>query len=109
MKLNRIIAYLIGGLVLAASFPVYMEYIHWLGFPDGFITELEYAERRLAYLFIGISLISGSCFLYLGAVGSRKKIGKQLSAAIILYLAAITSISLMDYYYRSHLAGSAGG
>jgi hypothetical protein len=86
-----------------------MGYVHWLGFPDGFISELGYAERRLAYILIGISVISGSCFIYLGREGGRKAVGKRLSAAIILYLVSIISISLIDYYYRLHLTDSAGG
>lgn len=109
MRLNRIFAYVIGCVALALSFLVYMEYIHMLGFPDGFITELGYAERRLARIFIGISFVLGSCFIYLGWVASRKEIGKKLSAAIVAYLIFIVSISLIDYYYRSHLMGSAGG
>jgi hypothetical protein len=86
-----------------------MEYIHMLGFPDGFITELGYAERRLAHIFIGTSVILGSCFIYLGGIGSRRNIGKKLYAAIFLYLISIISMSLMDYYYHLHLTDSAGG
>lgn len=109
MKSNRVIAYLIGGIVLAAALPVYVGYIDGLGFPDGFITELEYAERRLAYVFIGISIVLGACFIYLGKVASRKKVGKQLCAAIILYLLSVIVVSLLDYYYRLHLTDGGGG
>jgi hypothetical protein len=109
MKLNRIIAYLIGCLTLVSSFPVYMEYIYQLGFPDGYITELGYAERRLAYIYIGISFILGLSFIYLGTAGARKRIGKQLSAATILYLLSVVSIYLIDYYYRLHLDNGVGG
>lgn len=109
MKLNRIVAYLIGCIALASSLLVYMEYIHMLGFPDGFISELGYAERRLASIFIGISVVLGSCFIYLGGVGSRKEIGKKLSTAIILYLISIMSIAVIDYYYRLHLMDGGGG
>jgi predicted small integral membrane protein len=109
MKLNRIVAYLIGCVVIAFSFHIYLEYIHWLGFPDGFITELGDAQRRLAYIFIGISVMLGSCFIYLGAIGLRKAIGRRLWAAIILYIISIISVYLIDYYYRSHLTGGSGG
>jgi hypothetical protein len=105
----RIVAYLMGGLALVASFLVYTEYIHQLGFPDGFITELGYAERRLAYLFIGISLLFGVGFIYLGQIASRREIGKKLAAAFILYLIFILTIVLIDCYYRLHLMGSSGG
>ena len=109
MKLNRIIAYLIGCLVLASSFFVYIEYIHLLGFPDGFITELEYAERKLAYLLIAIDIIFGSWFIYLGKLASKKKISKKLSTAIFLYLIFLVSIFFVDRYYKLHLVNSAGG
>jgi hypothetical protein len=109
MKMNRVFAYLIGCIAFASSFPMYMKYIHFLGFPDGFITELGYSERRLAQIFIGISVILGSYFIYLGRMASRKEIGKKLPAAIFLYLISIITISLIDYYYHLHLMGSAGG
>jgi hypothetical protein len=86
-----------------------MEYIYQLGFPDGHITELGYAERRLAYIFIGISFILGSFFIYLGTVGARKQIAKSLSAIIILYLLSVVGIYLLDYYYRLHLDNGVGG
>ena len=105
----RIVAYLMGGLAFVASFLIYLEYIHWLGFPDGFITEVGYAERRLAYLFIGISLLFGMCFIYLGHIAPRMKIRKKLAATLILYLISILTIALIDYSYRVHLMGSTGG
>jgi hypothetical protein len=80
-----------------------------LGFPDGFLTELEYAERRLAQIFIVISVIVGAGFFYLGTIALRKEIGKKLSAAIVLYLIFVISLSLIDYYYRLHLTDGAGG
>jgi hypothetical protein len=109
MKSYRLLAYLIGCGALAASFLIYMEYVYMLGFPDGFITELEQAQRRLAYIFIGISVISGLCFICLGWAASRKKIGKKLFAAIIVYLVSIITLSLIDYYYRLHLMDGTGG
>jgi amino acid permease len=109
MKWNRLFAYLMGCIALASSFLVYMKYIYLLGFPDGFITELGYAERKLAYIFIGISFILSSWFIYLGAIALRKKIGKKLLAAIILYLISIVSLYTIDYYYRLHLMDSSGG
>jgi hypothetical protein len=109
MTLSRIVAYLLGGIAFITSFLIYLEYIHRLGFPDGFITELGYAERRLAYLFIGISVLFGVGFIYLGQIAPRREIGKKLAAALILYLIFILTIALIDYYYRLHLMGSTGG
>ena len=109
MRWNRLLAYLIGCVALALSFVIYLTYVHGLGFPDGFITELGHAERRLAFIFIGISIVLGSYSTYLGKVAPRKSIRNKLSAAITLYLISIIVISLIDFYYRSHLTGSGGG
>lgn len=109
MKLNRTIAIVIGCLALASSVLVYVEYIHMLGFPDGFITELGYAERRLARIFIGTSIVLGLCFIYLATMAFREKIGKRLYAAVFVYLLFIISLSLIDYHYRSTLMDGSGG
>jgi hypothetical protein len=109
MKLNRIVAFLLACLALALSYVIYLDYIYMLGFPDGSITELGYAERRLARVFIWVSVISASCLIYLGGVASRKKVGKKLSVVIILYLVSIISIYLIDNYYRLHLMDGTGG
>jgi hypothetical protein len=109
MKSNRMFAYLFGCIALLLSFFAYMSYIYQLGFPDGFITELGYAQRKLAYLFIGMNVVFSVCFSYLGTVALRKQIGKPLSAAIIFYLLTIVSVLLIDYYYRLNLMGSGGG
>jgi hypothetical protein len=109
MRLIRLFAYLIACVAFGLSFLIYMDYIHGLGFPDGFITELGHAQRRLAYLFIGVSIILGLYFIYLGWTAKRKSIARRLPAAIILYLIAIIATALVDYYYRAHLMGSTGG
>lgn len=80
VKPKRIIAYSLGFIVLAFTPLVYLEYVYMLGFPDGFITDLEHAARNLAYVFIGISFVIGVGFIYLGATG--KGLGKKLSTAM---------------------------
>jgi hypothetical protein len=107
--MKRISAYVMGCVALALSFLAYAEYIHMLGFPDGFISELQSAQRRLAYIFIGISVILGLRFLYLGSIASREEISKRLFTAIFVYLISIVGVLLVDYYYRSYLPGSVGG
>lgn len=109
MGLNRFLAYLIGCVALASSLLIYMTFINGLGFPDGFITELGYAERKLAGIFIGLNIISGPYFLFLGMVAKKKPIGNKLLAAIALYSIFIIGISLVDYYFRLHLMGGGGG
>lgn len=109
MKLNRILAYVSAGVALVLSFLIYLEYIHMLGFPDGFITELGYAERKLAWIFICVSLILCSCFVYLARTASRERIGRKLSGAAFLYLILMIGVALLDYHYRSTLMDGGGG
>ncbi|HVG38345.1 MAG TPA: hypothetical protein VM870_03595 [Pyrinomonadaceae bacterium] len=109
MKSNRLAAYLLGGAAFASSLFIYLEYVHDLGFPDGYITELGYAERRLAYVFIVAGVAFGAWFIYLGRAARQKAIGKQLAAAAILSLTLMIGLFLVDYYYRLHLAAGGGG
>ena len=48
MILARSLACLLGLVTLILSFYIYEEYIRLLGFPDGYVTELGAAERKLA-------------------------------------------------------------
>ena len=97
------------GVALALAVFAYVNYIYMLGFPDGFISELGRAQRRLAYLFIGISLVLSAGFISMGVVALQKKIAKTLFVAIIFYLVTVISVLLVDSYYRSNLIGSGGG
>ena len=109
MKPIRLIACLMGLAALASSYLVYLSYVYMLGFPDGSITELGRAERRLAYVFIGGSVALAACFIHLGAAAGRKAAGKKLSAACVLYLMFGVVMFLIDNYYRSHLDDGVGG
>lgn len=109
MKLNRITAFLFGLAAFAASLLAYLEYVYMLGFPDGYITELGYAERTLAYIFIAISLTAGACFVYLGWAAAKNKIGGKLSVVGVLYLLCVACLFAVDSYFRSHLDNGAGG
>lgn len=109
MESKRIIAYLFGCAALAASLFVYLEYVYMLGFPDGHVTELGRAQRSLAYVFIAASVVFGLCFFYLGSVISRRRIDKQLSIVVALYVMSVVVVFLIDSYYRSHLMDGRGG
>lgn len=109
VKLMRFIAYLMACAAFALSSFAYFEYIYGLGFPDGFISELGYAERTLAYVFIIISVATALYFVYLGKIAGRKLIKRQFLVAGLLYLAFIVVIVMVDRYFSAHLTGSAGG
>lgn len=109
MKLKRLIALLLASAAFGAAILVYQRFVYRLGFPDGFISELESAERNLAFVFIGVSLAAGAFCVYLGRAKARMNVGVKLSAVIVLYSISMLCLYLTDNYFRSHLAGSAGG
>jgi hypothetical protein len=94
---------------LVLPFFVYEKYIYLLGFPDGFISKLGYAERSLAYIFVGVSFMFGMGFIYWGKVTVSTKIERKIFALACLYLIFIASISFVDYNYHLHLSNSSGG
>ncbi len=108
MNLARIAAYLTAALALSLAFLAYVNYIDVLGFPDGFISELGYAQRRLVYIFIGLSVFLSIVFIYLGTVAFQKQSPRKIVFAVILYLIIVVGIVFVDYYYRLTLTGSGG-
>jgi len=109
MKLNRIIAFLFAITTFAAAYLVYTEYVYLLGFPDGSITELEHAERGLAYAFIGISFLAGTYFVCLGWTAGRRKIEVKLGIAVTLYSLCVFGSWFIDSYFRANLMDGSGG
>ena len=87
---------------------MYKEYIHFLGFPDGHIADLGAAEKRLAVVFIILSVTLGLVLILLSPVVRSRKAGKGLLVAVALYLLVLTSSLAMDYY-RLHLENGTRG
>ncbi len=109
MNLHRVFACLGGLMALALAWFVYTEYIYFLGFPDGYVTEQGAAERKLAVVFIAVSVPVGAYLLYLGWIATRRKVGKGLAIIIALYLFFLFGVLLVDAYYHVHLPGGSGG
>lgn len=109
MILSRLLACLLGLAALALSLYVYEEHIRLLGFPDGHVTELGAAEKKLAVVFIALSLLIGSYSLYLGTMTDRRKTAARLVVATGLYLLLLAGAAATDYYLQSQLDGGAGG
>jgi hypothetical protein len=108
VKVARVVAYLLAGVALILSFLAYMNYIYMLGFPDGFITELGYAQRRLAYIFIAMNILFSAYFVYVGRVTLQQEVTRPLSVGVALYSLVIVAVLSVDVYYRSTLMGSGG-
>lgn len=109
MALSRSAACLLGLVALALSLYVYEEYIALLGFPDGHVTQLGAAERKLAVVFIALSLPLGASLLYLGVLADSRKLGTRLVIAGSLYLLVLMGAVAVDYFLQVHLDGGGGG
>jgi hypothetical protein len=96
-----------GCITLIASALVYLELIR-MGFPDGFLTEFERAERILYRLFLVVSIPTGLWFLVLGWIETPKT-AKLLTATGASYLVVVVSLLLLGVYLSGRLMGGAGG
>jgi hypothetical protein len=106
MKPSRIITYGMAVIAFALSILAYINYIYMLGFPDGFISELAVAQRRLVYIFILASSVFAVIFIYQGVA---KKPSKALGISSTLYILMIVVLLLINAYYGVNLTGSIGG
>ena len=71
------VSLMLGLAVSTAIAIIYLNYVYMLGFPDGHVTEIESAERTIAYLFIAISVPVGLfCFAsaILSSIATRRRI-----------------------------------
>ena len=104
----RIFAFLMACIAFMLTFGVYMKYIYQLGFPDGFISELAYAQRNLSYIFMAISVVVGLSFIYIAVINPKRMV-KTLGMTSVLYLLLIVVAFLLNLYYRLNLTGGTGG
>ena len=109
MTLSRLLALLLGLVALAPAFYVCEEYIWLLGFPDGYVTELVAAEKRLAVVFIGLSLPLGLYLLCLAGIAGTMKVGARLAVVASLYMLVLIGTMVVDHYLRVRLDGGIGG
>ena len=109
MVLSRLLACLLGLVALALSLYVYQEYIGLLGFPDGHVTELGAAEKKLALVFIALSLPLGVRLLHLGVLADPRRMGARLVLAGSLYLLVLIGAIVVDHFLQARLDGGGGG
>ena len=109
MNSQRLLAWVSGLAAWALALFAYAEYVYFLGFPDGHITEQGAAERKLAIVLIGVSLLAGAYGLYLGWIAIRRQVGRRLAILIASYLFFLFGVMLVDAYYHAHLMGGRGG
>jgi heme A synthase len=74
---NRVLAFLAGLVAFALSVYAYLER-RLMGFPDGFLTELDRAERCLFDIFIPVQVYLPALGSFSGMVGTKKTRGKKI-------------------------------
>jgi hypothetical protein len=110
----RVVVFLIGGMILAASGLVYLQ-VKSMGFPDGFLTDLDRARKVLGNLFIWVSLPTSVWFGVLGWEPWRRESQKgqvslkQLGFASATYALFVITLWGIDLYLQQHLNHGGGG
>ncbi|GAB4132632.1 MAG: hypothetical protein Fur0046_02560 [Cyanobacteria bacterium J069] len=104
---TRIAAFLGASLLLVLSGWVYLE-VQGLGFPDGFLTELDHAKKLLASLFLCVSLPIALWLGWLGWVAPHQPIGDRLQRTAGAYGAFLLGLAGIYAYLRQTLLGGGG-
>jgi uncharacterized membrane protein len=109
MKMNRNLSYLFVIISFAAPAFINVAYIRYLGFPDGYVTELEKAGRTLYYVFLCLSPVFGALFFYLGLSAVKQKSGRPLLISIVVYIATCAALILVYSALGLFLDNGRGG
>ena len=104
---ESVAAYSLGVFLVGLSGFVF-ENIRYLGFPDGFYSELDRGEKILFQAFLYFCIPAGLGALYLGWVAARRKISRELRFVGILSAIGIALFFMVDIYLRFHLIGGGG-
>lgn len=79
----------------------YLGHIHQLGFPDGSVSVLENAQRRLAWLFVAVSL--GMAFVLAG-LALRAAPTRWLGGALGTYALMVLTVWVVNGCLVTRLA-----
>ncbi len=109
MKTMRVYPFALACLMLAIACWLFMKNVLMLGFPDGFIAELDAAERDLANWFIRFCLAMAVWFVGLGWLSFRADIKRKLTYSCMLFLLAAVIAIALDLHFRSYMMDSRGG
>ena len=93
---------------LGVSYFVYGQ-IRFMGFPDGFLTDLDRAQRILGYVFLGTSVPAGLWFGFLSWIAPQHRVGKKLLVTIALYVGFLLLLYGINFYLRQNLNSGSGG
>lgn len=106
---NRVILFSFAALTFGVPVTIYLLSLRLMGFPDGYVTELERARRLYFYVYSGLSFVMGGWFVYRGWKAARQASSKATTLSILIYGALTAAVFLLDLYARHRLDGGAGG
>jgi|SRR4051812_21509961 hypothetical protein len=109
MKIRRIYLFALAGLMFVIAIKVDSDHIAWVGFWDGFVSELDAAEKTLATYFAWFCIAMGVWLLGLGFLLFRVNVKRQLLCACIVFLFVTAVIAVIDLHFRTYMMDSAGG
>jgi hypothetical protein len=106
---ERVIAIALIVAMLAVMWWAFKEHIEWVGFPDGYVAELDAAENIMAEWFCWFSF---GLIAALGVLIWRSffvRIGGWLLVVAGLYLVAGVGAIALDQYFATYMMDSRGG
>lgn len=112
MRFLRTTAGLFGILGLASAwifYELFVVHIYGLGFPDGYISDFDNAQRSLFILCNWESIIFSAVLFFLCRKGKNERIAKQLSMALIFQILFLIVIFAIDYLLYIRLDHGQGG
>ncbi len=109
MKSLNFQAHFFAALSLAVPVFLYITHIHYLGFPDGHMTDLERAEKPLFIVFVCLSIACAINFFFIGLSARMQDKKRQLLIAIIIYGVAVIVIIIARCILGSCLENGVGG
>ena len=107
--MKKIYPFVLACLMLVISFQLFMQYVMFFGFPDGFSSELDRAEHVLAKVFIWFCIAMAVVFSALGVLSFRIDIKRPLAYGCVLFLIVAAISAGIDMHFRSYMMDSAGG
>lgn len=94
---------------LGIALLAYFEYVYLLGFPDGFVSAQQQAQRRLAYILIAVSIGVAAYLFQRSMTALRGDDRKRWAYVVVGYLMFVAGALWVDRYDLPHLSGSVGG
>jgi hypothetical protein len=109
MKMMKVYQFALVCLMVAIACWLFMTSVLMVGFPDGFIAELDGAEKELATWFIWFCFAMAIWFVSLGWLSFRADVKRKLAFSCMLFLLVASIAIALDLYFRSYMMDSRGG